>query len=183
MATAVMDSYSHLLTDSVSLGKIWHISAECNQDGGYRFLQPSPCLPCRSDWSRNASQQSHVSHHEAPGGKGSALAIYSLCQGRKWAEKLESEVVLAEEHKRQRDEAEELDRQARSNNKRQRFPTGMLFDQKYRDEHLQELADRKEAEKQAREAKRRLAKAKGKEKAPDLAETSEAGPSNSVPEE
>ena len=57
-----------------------------------------------------------------------------------------------------REAAAELDRGARSHGKRQRFPQGQLFDQKYQEDHAEELAERRQVEgtqKRARKGKAR----------------------------
>jgi len=71
----------------------------------------------------------------------------------------------------------------RGSNKRTRFPQGQLSDQKYQEDHAQELQARKDAEKEGRARKKRAAGAKGKVKAPNTVESSEAGPSNTVQED
>ncbi len=98
-------------------------------------------------------------------------------------ERVEAEKVLLEKDLEKRWAAEELDKAARGSNKRTRFPQGQLFDQKYQENHAQELQARKDAEKEGRARKKRAAGAKGKVKAPNTVESLEADPSNTVRED
>ena len=98
-------------------------------------------------------------------------------------ERVEAEKVLLEKDLEKRWAAEELDKAARGSNKRTRFPQGQLFDQKYQEDHAQELQARKDAEKEGRARKKRAAGAKWKVKAPNTVESLEAGPSNTVQED
>jgi hypothetical protein len=90
--------------------------------------------------------------------------------------------VLNEQDLNRHRASDRLDQQARTSNKRTRFPKGHLYDQRYAQEHAVELAARKEEEKQARLNKRRSAQEKGKEKAPAPQEPCIAGPSTALPE-
>ena len=98
-------------------------------------------------------------------------------------EKSQAENVLLQKDLEKWRAADELDKAARGSNKRTRFPQGHLFDQKYQEDHAEELQERKEAEKEGRAKKRRAAAAKGKGRASALVESSEAGPSNTMRED
>jgi len=62
--------------------------------------------------------------------------------------------VLMEKDAERQEAAEELDKVARGSNKRTRFPQGQLFDQKYQEDHLEELSERRQAEEQRKAPKK-----------------------------
>ena len=76
-----------------------------------------------------------------------------------------TEKQLLEQDLERREAASQLDRVARGSNKRQRFPQGQLFDQKYQEDHAEELAKRKREENDRKKTKRSSARPKGKENA------------------
>ena len=78
---------------------------------------------------------------------------------RKGLETVLAEKVMMQRDIERRDAAAKQDREARSHGKRQRFPKGHLFDQRYQQEHAEELAARKEAEEGRKRARRAAAQA------------------------
>ena len=78
---------------------------------------------------------------------------------RKALEQLLAEKVVMQRDLERRDAAAELDRMARSHGKRQRFPQGQLFDQRYQEEHAEELAARRLEEEGRKRARRTAARA------------------------
>ena len=80
-------------------------------------------------------------------------------------EKVMAAKQLLEQDLERREAASQLDRVARGSKKRQRFPQGQLFDQKYQEDHAEELAKRKREENDRKKTKRSSARAKGKENA------------------
>lgn len=91
-----------------------------------------------------------------------------------------SKIVLLEKDLERRRAAEELDKVARASNKRTRFPHGALFDQKYQEEHAEELAERREAEKQRKEPKKAVGRPRRKVVSSNPVEPCIAGPSTLV---
>ena len=78
---------------------------------------------------------------------------------RKALEKAFAEKVVMERDLERRDAAAELDRAARGNGKRKRFPQGYLFDHNYRESHAEELAARQGEEQRRRQARRPMQRA------------------------
>jgi hypothetical protein len=74
----------------------------------------------------------------------------------------------------------QLDQRARGSRKAQRFPSGHIFDPGYQEQHLAELAAKKDQERVAREKRARVARAGKKRQASPLVGQSEAGPSTGV---
>ena len=93
--------------------------------------------------------------------------------------KLSAKTVLLEQDQAKRQAANELDLAARRSNKRTRFPQGHLFDQKYQEEHAQELAERKEREKQSKGKKKAAARPRKQAGGSDSVHGPTAGPSTS----
>ena len=77
---------------------------------------------------------------------------------------------------------QELDRVARCK-KRTRLPQGEVFGQQYREDHLEELAERKEKEVAAKKQRQVKSKSKGKQPASNQASQVSAGPFGTVQEE
>ncbi len=71
--------------------------------------------------------------------RGEILPTTAILKMSKAFERVEAEKVLLEKDLEKRWAAEELDKAARGSNKRTRFPQGQLFDQKYQEDHAQEL--------------------------------------------
>ncbi len=86
--------------------------------------------------------------------------------------------MLLEKDLERRRAAEELDKVARASNKRTRFPHGASFDQKYQEEHAEELAERREAEKQSQ--KKAVGRPRRKVVSTNPVEPCIAGPSTLV---
>ena len=89
--------------------------------------------------------------------RGELRAEELISKYKKATEKLVAKVEFLEADIERRDAAEALNKAARGGGKRTRYPQGQLFDTDHRERHVEELAARKEREKQAREQKRRLA--------------------------
>lgn len=61
--------------------------------------------------------------------------------------------------------SQKLDQETRGSRKRQRYPSGHVFDSQYREDHAAELAERKSAEEEAARKKKAAVKTKGKQRA------------------
>ena len=70
-----------------------------------------------------------------------------------------AERSLLEKDIERRDAATELDQVARSHGKRTRYPLGQLFDQKYQEDHAEELAERQGVEEGRKRLRRTVTRA------------------------
>ena len=95
-------------------------------------------------------------------------------------EKVLTEKVLLEQDLARREAVEELDRAAKCS-KRTRLPQEWLFDQKYQEEHPEELAAQKEAEIQADLKRKREERARHKLQRSNLVRQSSPSPSTPDP--
>ena len=92
-------------------------------------------------------------------------------------------IVLLEKDMERREAAAELDQAARGSKKRTRYAQGQLFDQKYQEDHAEELAKRKEAEEGKKQAKKARGRPRKVVEVPNPGEACIAGPSTTTPKE
>ena len=143
-------------------------------------VTPEPILPSNQLQTPQSERMLQAMNRQLRRGEISPSKAYEKVS--KAFSKQSATIVLLEKDAERHEAAAQLDRAARGSRKRTRYAQGQLFDQKYQEDHAEELAERRRAEEQRRQIRRPRGRPRRLVEVQDHDEECIGGPSTLVQE-